>query len=53
MKKVYISSENKYVYSILEMLKPQLIYIPLKDNELLIKSLQQLVYFFEDIKEKY
>ena len=23
------------------------------DNELLIKSLQQLVYFFEDIKEKY
>lgn len=23
------------------------------DDELLIKSLQQLVYFFEDIKEKY
>lgn len=23
------------------------------DNELLIKSLQQLIYFFEDIKEKY
>lgn len=38
MKKVYISSENKFVYSISEMLKPQLIYIPLKDNELLIKS---------------
>ena len=23
------------------------------DDELLIKSLQQLVYFFEDVKEKY
>lgn len=23
------------------------------DNELLIKSLQQLIYFFEDVKEKY
>lgn len=38
MKKVYISSDDKIVYSISEMLKPQLIYIPLKNNKLLIKN---------------
>lgn len=38
MKKVYISSDDKIVYSISEILKPQLIYIPLKNNKLLIKN---------------
>lgn len=38
MKTVYIDSKNKINYKIEEFLKPQLIYIPLKNNKLLIKN---------------
>lgn len=38
MKTVYIDSQNEINYKIEEFLKPQLIYIPLKNNKLLIKN---------------
>ena len=38
MKTVYIDSQNDINYKIEEFLKPQLIYIPLKNNKLLIKN---------------